>query len=159
MRRMPPPTQPALAHRFTFDSESITEIIFLLLVFYMLLGPAGGFVLSTCASISGLFVKSAYQIQSTGNLANQLLVASDRIKSLEKQVADQDLELTKLRQEAKDQDKLRKLLGLKQSLVRRTIAADVITHDPDNWFEQVTLDKGSQDNVRKGSAVVTNQGV
>jgi rod shape-determining protein MreC len=133
--------------------------LFLLVVFYLLLGPAGGFVMSACANISGVFTKGANQVESTRNLANQVLVASDRIKSLEKTVADQELELTKLRQEAKDQDKLRALLGLKQSLSRKTIAADVVTHDPDNWFEEVTVDKGSEDNVRKGSAVVSNQGV
>jgi rod shape-determining protein MreC len=145
--------------RLPLDSESIAEAIFVLAVFFMLLGPAGGLVLSTCATISGIFTKGANQVESTRNLANQLLVASDRIKSLEQKVADQDLELTKLRQESKDQDKLRALLGLKQSLSRRTIAAEVVTHDPDNWFEQIVLDKGGADNVRKGSAVVTNQGV
>jgi rod shape-determining protein MreC len=157
---LPAPVQSRLdSGRFAVDSESIAEVLFLLVVFYLLLGPAGGFVMSTCTTISSVFVKGANQVESTRNLANQLLVASDRIKGLERKVADQELELTKLRQEAKDQDKLRALLGLKQSVSRRTIAADVVTHDPDNWFEQVTLDKGSDDNVRKGSAVVTAQGV
>lgn len=145
--------------RFPVDSEAIAEVLFVLIVFYMLLGPAGGFVLSTSASISGLFAKGTSQLESTRNLANQLFVAYERIKALDKKVADQDLELTKLRREAKDTQKLRALLGLKQSISRRTIGADVVTHDPDNWFEQVTIDKGSDDNVRKGSAVVTNQGV
>jgi rod shape-determining protein MreC len=157
---MPSPLQGRMSsNRFPLDSESIAEVLFLLLVFYMLLGPAGGLILSASATISGIFTKGANQVESTRNLANQLLVASDRIKALDKKVADQDLELTRLRQEAKDQDKLRALLGLKQSLSRKTIAADVVTHDPDNWFEQVTLDKGEGDFVRKGSAVVTNQGV
>jgi rod shape-determining protein MreC len=157
---MPGPLQGRLAPgRSPIDSETVAEVLFLLIMFYMLLGPAGGFVLSTCATISSVFAKGANQVESTRNLANELLVASDRIKTLEKKVADQELELTKLRQEAKDTDKLRALLALKQSLTRRTIAADVVTHDPDNWFEQVTLDKGAADNVRMGSAVVTNQGV
>jgi rod shape-determining protein MreC len=153
------PAKSNSSSRLPLDSESIAEAVFVLGVFFMLLGPAGGLVLSTCATISGVFTKGANQVESTRNLANQLLVASDRIKSLEKRVADQELELTKLRQESKDQDKLRALLGLKQSLSRKTIAAEVVTHGPDNWFEQVVLDKGADDNVRKGSAVVTNQGV
>lgn len=157
---MPGPSQGRLTpNRFPVDSESLAEVLFLLIVFYMLLGPAGGFVMSFCSSLSGIFTKGASQVESTRNLANQVLVASDRIRTLEKTVADQQLELTKLRQEAKDQDKLRALLGLKQSLTRRTIAAEVVTHDPDNWFLQVTLDKGQEDNVARGSAVVTNQGV
>lgn len=157
---MPGPSQGRLSpSRFPVDSASLAEVIFLLAVFYMLLGPAGGFVLSTCASVSGLWTKGAYQVESTRNLANQLLVQLETIKTLEKKVADNDLELTKLRQEAKDTDKLRALLNLKQHISRRTIAADVVTRDPDNWFEQVTIDKGSDDAVKKGSAVITNQGV
>jgi rod shape-determining protein MreC len=85
--------------------------------------------------------------------------ASDRIKALELRVADQDLELTKLRQEARDTQKLRSLLGLKQKLTRRTIGADVVAHDPDNWFSSVTIDKGADAHVKLGSAVVTNEGV
>src|SRR6185437_5515032 len=125
---MPGPIQGRLSpNRFPIDSESTAEVLFLLVVFYLLLGPAGGFVMSACANVSGIFTKGANQVESTRNLANQVLVASDRIKSLEKTVADQELELTKLRQESKDQDKLRALLGLKQSLSRKTIAADVVT--------------------------------
>lgn len=104
-------------------------------------------------------MKGAYQVESTRNLANQLLVQAETIKSLEKKIADADLELTKLRQEAKDSDHLRALLFLKRSLTRKTIAADVVTRDPDNWFQQVTIDKGLVDGVKKGSAVITNQGV
>jgi rod shape-determining protein MreC len=157
---MPAPSQGRLSSsRFPIDSASLAEIVFLLVVFYMLLGPASGFVLSTAASVSGLFMKGAYQVESTRNLANQLLVQAETIKSLEKKVADADLEMTKLRQEAKDSDKLRSLLLLKQHLSRRTLAADVVTRDPDNWFQQVTIDKGLIDGVRTGSAVITNQGV
>jgi rod shape-determining protein MreC len=128
-------------------------------VFYLILGPLGGLVLSGYATVSGIFAKGAYQVESTKNLGAQLFVASQRIKSLEQKVADQDLELTKLRQDARDTQKLRALLGLKQTLSRRTIGADVVARDPDNWFSQVTLDKGYEDQVRKGSAVVTNEGV
>lgn len=157
---MPGPVQGRISpNRFPIDSDTIAEVIFLLVVFYLILGPLGGAVLTAYATASGIFAKGANQVESTRNLANQLLVASDRIKELEKKVADQELELTRLKEEARDTRKLRALLGLKQSLSRRTIGADVITRDPDNWFSQVTLDKGFEDHVRKLSAVITNQGV
>lgn len=157
---MPGPTQGRMSHsRFPIDADTIAEVLFLLVVFYLILGPLGGFVLSTYATVSGVFAKGAYQVESTRNLASQLLVASDRIKGLEAKVADQELELTKLRQEARDSGRLRALLGLKQKSSRKTIGADVVTRDPDNWFSQVILDKGSEDNVKRMSAVVTNDGV
>jgi rod shape-determining protein MreC len=157
---MPGPGQRGLSHsRFPIDSESTAEILFILLLIFMLAGPISGMVLWVHATISGVLSKSAYGLQSTGNLANQLLVASQRIKDLETKLGDSELELTKLKQETKDTQKLRAMLGLKQSLNRRTIAADVVSRDPDNWFSQVTIDKGSKDHVRRGSAVITSLGV
>ncbi len=157
---MPGPSQGRVSSsRYPIDSDTIAEVIFLLVVFYLILGPLGGLVLSTYAGISGIFAKGAMQVESGRNLANQLLVAYDRINSLEKKVADQYLEMTKLRQDARDSQKLRALLGLKSKLSRLTIGADVVTRDPDNWFSQLTVDKGYEDHVRKGSAVVTNEGV
>jgi len=116
-------------------------------------------VLSVHTQISGLFTKSAYQVESTRNLARQVLEASARIKALEKKVADDQLELTRLREQSRDTNRLRELLALRDTLERTTIAADVITRNPDNWFEQVTIDKGALDQVRVGSAVITNEGV
>lgn len=125
----------------------------------MLAGPISGAVLSIHTWISALLTKSAYQVESTKNLAQKLLVASAKINTLEKRLADDQLELTKLQEQARDTNKLRALLGLKQVLDRTTIAADVITRNPDNWFKQVTLDKGSRDRIVIGSAVLTSEGV
>jgi rod shape-determining protein MreC len=157
---MPGPSQGRIGpNRFPIDSDAIAEVVFLLIVFYLILGPLGGFVLSSYATVSGLFAKANNQVESSRNLANQLFQASDRINKLESRVADQQLELTKLRQEAGDTQKLRSLLGLKQKLNRKTIGADVVAREPDNWFSQVAVDKGFLDGVRTGSAVVTNEGV
>src|SRR5205814_9107742 len=54
---------------------------------------------------------------------------------------------------------LRSLLGLRNRANRKTIAADVITRNPDNWVAQITIDKGGLDHIRVGSAVITSQGV
>ncbi|MEZ4534753.1 MAG: rod shape-determining protein MreC [Cyanobacteriota/Melainabacteria group bacterium] len=34
-----------------------------------------------------------------------------------------------------------------------------MARNPDNWFEQAVLDKGDQDGVLKGSAVITADGI
>lgn len=125
----------------------------------MLSGPVSGIVLTTHTWISGLFTKSAYQVQSTGHLAKQLLVASAKIKALEKLLAEKEIELTKLKQQTGQAETLRALLGLKNQMTMPTVAADVITRDPDNWFEQITIDKGSSEGIKVGSAVITSLGV
>jgi rod shape-determining protein MreC len=145
--------------RLPISSEALAEISFLLVLIWMLAGPISGVVLSTHTFISGLVTKSAYNVESTGHLAQQLLVASDRIKSLEKQLAESQMQVTKLKQQTGDVDKLRSLLGLASRMSSPTLACDVISRNPDNWFEQATIDKGAADNVKVGSAVITAQGV
>ncbi len=145
--------------RLPIDSQSTAEVVFLLILIWMLAGPVSGAVLSTHTWLAGVITKGAYQVESTKNLANQLLEASNRIKSLEQRLANAQMELTKLKEQSKDTNNLRTLLGLKERMDRKTIAADVITRNPDNWFEQITIDKGGLDHVRVGSAVITSQGV
>ena len=145
--------------RLPKDSESTAEVIFLLILIWMLSGPVSGAVLTAHTWVSAVLTKSVTQVKSTKNLAEQLLKASQRIKALEKQVADDQLELTRLRQQSKDSEQLRSLLGLKNRLERQTVAADIITRNPDNWFEQVTIDQGSDQKITRGSAVITNKGV
>jgi rod shape-determining protein MreC len=126
---------------------------------YVVAGPLAGTILSIHASLSALITKGQTQIESTKNLAQQLLKASDRIKRLETKLAENQIELTKLREESKDTSELRRLLNLRSHSRRKAIAADVVSRNPDNWFEQVTLDKGEQEGVLKGSAVITSEGV
>lgn len=125
----------------------------------MVAGPISGLVLSVSTWASGIITKGANQVESTRNFAAKLLAASERIRTLEKQVADDQLKITSLKEQARDTQNLRALLNLRSKVDRKTIAADVITRNPDNWFEEVTIDKGSSDNIAVGSAVITNQGV
>lgn len=147
------------SHRLGDQSESIAEAIFLIIVIVMIGGPAAGMLLSAATWVSGVITKSAYQVESTRNLAEEVFVSSQRIRELERKLAASELELTTLRREARDTNNLRALLGLKENLARQTIAAEVIARNPDNWFEQVVLDKGSADGVSKGSAVITRDGI
>ncbi|MBX9666285.1 MAG: rod shape-determining protein MreC [Candidatus Obscuribacterales bacterium] len=141
------------------DTSSIAEAIFLIIVIIMVGGPAAGLLLGASTWVSGVITKSAYQVESTRNLAEEVFVSSQRIRELERKLAASELELTTLRRQARDTNNLRGLLGLKQKLTRKTIAAEVIARNPDNWFEQVVLDKGMVDGITKGSAVITRDGI
>ncbi len=156
---MPAAGQGRAGGRAPVSAEAIAEVLFLSILIYMIAGPLSGIVLWSTSAVSSLYSKSASGLESTKNLATQLVESSNRIKTLEKQLADAELELTKLRQESRDTDNLRALLRLKQAINRHTVAADVCSRTPDNWFQQVVIDKGQQDGVRKGSAVITSKGV
>lgn len=141
------------------QSQSIAEYVFLIMIVLMVAVPASGFVLSAQSGITGLFAKGAYQVQSTKDLAQRLLDSSNRIHALERKLAQNELELTRLKQQSRDSSRLRDLLNLKQKSQRETVAAEVVARNPDNWFEQVVIDKGTADKVTKGSAVISVSGV
>lgn len=145
--------------RISFDLFSTAEWLFLFTLAWLLAGPLTGLVLSANTCLSSLFTQGAFQLESTKNLANQVMVAAERIRNLETKLAQAQLELTKLRQQSKDASKLRELLRLKSHSEREAIAADVISRSPDNWFEQITINKGTFDHVVKGSAVITSDGI
>jgi rod shape-determining protein MreC len=140
-------------------SQSIAEYVFLVMIVLMVAVPASGFVLSAQSGIAGIFAKGAYQLQSTRDLAQRLIDSSNRIHTLERKLAQDELELTRLKQQSRDSNRLRELLDLKKKSERETVAAEVVARNPDNWFEQVVIDKGTADKVTKGSAVITVAGV
>lgn len=158
---MPGHDESRIAHsRFTVDSSMVAETVFLALLILMLAGPLSGLISFVQSTLSAMIMRGTTQVESTKNLAEQLLAAGEKINGLEKKLADAELENTKLRQEAKDVNKLRALLNLKQSITRQTVGADVTGRSPDNWFEQVIIDKGRKNAVvLEGSAVITSQGV
>ncbi|MFU8818931.1 MAG: rod shape-determining protein MreC [Desulfurivibrio sp.] len=55
--------------------------------------------------------------------------------------------------------RLKKLLGLKESLPDPTITARVIGRDPSLWFKTLTIDRGSSDGVERGMPAVTVEGI
>ncbi|MBN8660897.1 MAG: rod shape-determining protein MreC [Candidatus Melainabacteria bacterium] len=144
---------------FESQSQSLTEYLVLGMLVLMVAVPVSGFVLSAEAWTSALFAKGAYQVESTKNLAEQLFDASAKIRALERKLAQNELEMTRLKQEARDTSRLRSLLELKQKSKRQTIAAEVVSRNADNWFEQVVIDKGSADHITVGSAVISISGV
>ncbi|MBN9393865.1 MAG: rod shape-determining protein MreC [Candidatus Melainabacteria bacterium] len=141
------------------QTQTIIEYGFLILIVIMIAYPASGLVLSTQSWFSGLFAKGAHSVESTKNLAEQLIDASTKIHELERKLAMNELELTRLKQQSRDTSRLRSLLNLKQKSERATVAGEIVARNPDNWFEQVVVDKGTADKVTKGSAVISIAGV
>ncbi len=64
--------------------------------------------------------------------------------------------LTELR---KENERLRRMLALRETSEYELIAAEVIARDPNNWFSLVTINKGSRHGVRQRMAVITTDGL
>jgi len=64
-----------------------------------------------------------------------------------------------LQEQARENERLRDLLGFKQRHTFHMIPAEVIGQDPTSWFKSLIIDKGSDDHVVEGAAVITPEGV
>lgn len=58
-----------------------------------------------------------------------------------------------------ENERLRELLGFKQSLDRPAAAARIVAKDPSSWFNTVIINKGAADGLTKGLPAVTSRGI
>jgi rod shape-determining protein MreC len=58
-----------------------------------------------------------------------------------------------------ENERLRELLGFKQSLAQPAAAARIVAKDPSSWFNTVIINQGAADGLTKGLAAVTSRGV
>ena len=117
-------------------------------VFFAGFSPMQGFVSKAGLSISDFF-KEIFQfrnLQGENERLLQELVAKDNFHH-------QILELQK------ENYRLREMLDFQERSSYELIPAEVIARDPSNWFETITINRGSAQGVRSGMAVITSQGL
>jgi rod shape-determining protein MreC len=78
---------------------------------------------------------------------------------LEERVRYLETLLQQRQHQAREADRLRELLALRQTLSLDTIAAEVVTRDGMPWFRTLTLDRGRDAGVALEAAVISPAGV
>jgi len=82
---------------------------------------------------------------------------NQRLKIEIDRIYERQAELNTLKDE---NDRLEEELDLQQSLTDyRTISGTVISRNPDNWVDQIVVDRGSQDGVEVGMPVMSGSGL
>lgn len=98
--------------------------------------------------------------QATGLWHNYLYLVKVRQENvrLRGEIARLQGEVGRLLEADQANRRLRALLEFKERAVIALIAAEVIGRDPSNWFKAVLIDRGTEDGVRRGMAVVNADG-
>jgi len=108
-----------------------------------ILSPMDSLYKGILSSVRGSWERYIYLI-GVEEERNQL---ANRLKALESQNS-QFVELSS------ENARLRALLNYREELKSEGILARVVSRDPSNWAESVTVDRGSNDGIREGQAVV-----
>ncbi len=93
------------------------------------------------------------------DILQDVLKVREENKRLLTQLQETEATLNRSREALATNASLRRLLELKNSINRPTIAASVIGKDPSVWFRAVIIDQGSNKGVAKGCPVVNADGV
>jgi rod shape-determining protein MreC len=78
---------------------------------------------------------------------------------LREELSQQELLKIQLKELRQENYRLRELLEFKAQTTYELLPAEVIARNPNQWFEMLTVDKGSRQGVQQGMPVVTNQGL
>ena len=80
-------------------------------------------------------------------------------RQLKEQIEQMRLEQVRLSQDAEQAHRLQALLGFKEQMVAKTVAAQVIGSSPSDLSRIITIDKGENANLKPDMAVVTADGI
>lgn len=88
-----------------------------------------------------------------------LVTVAKENNRLKQALADAEAKLNQFEELTLANQRLRRLLEIKQSTIREVAAAEVISRDPSPWFKTVIINKGKADGIEKGYPVVMAEGV
>lgn len=87
---------------------------------------------------------------------NELIRANE---ALRRQNAELRLQLIQAAETARENDRLRQLVGWEKQTPWKRKLARVISHDPANWWRTIMIDLGSRDGLRENLPVLTPDGL
>ena len=94
----------------------------------------------------------------TKNFKNKTDIISEN-ETLRKEAADLSLEVARLEEAQLENDRLRVLLEFKRNLGFDTVAAQIVSREPNDWTGSVIIDRGTLHELSTQSAVCSSRGL
>jgi len=85
----------------------------------------------------------------------ELLKEIDNLRRENQQLKEQQIQTVAI---FRENDQLRRMLGLQSQVLWRLKAAEVVMRDPANWWSTVQIDMGSRDGIQTNQAVLSADG-
>ncbi len=88
-----------------------------------------------------------------------LVNAKNKNIKLKKDVNKLNARIEELKELEIANDRLRGLLDFKKTLKNKVVSAEVVSRGPSNWLNTIIIDKGENDGIFPGLAVITENGI
>lgn len=118
------------------------------------------FVKDTVGWTQQIFYVPIHYVRDTYTNLKELKNTFDENKILKEKIAEYRTLIYEVQQLKKENENLRKILDKTETMRDyQAIQAMVIARSPEKWYEQVTINKGSQHGVERNMAVITADGM
>lgn len=109
---------------------------------------------------SGAVMNNSYEsIKETQKDAKDIFEAQEIAHELTVKNRELEVENEKLLTQVKKLDEVNAALDFKKSFSYKTYAAKIIGRSPTSWHKQIIIDKGSNDGIKLGRGVLTENGI
>lgn len=142
-----------------FSAKAVFNIIILLVVLWILSRPLKGIGEYLYRTVGTLINNTFQNISTSKSNIDELFNAKILAKSKEKEITSLTIRVNQLKNQEEENIRLRNLLNLKKELGYKATAAEVIGRSPDNWHKQIIINKGTNNGVSKGDAVLSEKGI
>ena len=121
--------------------------------------PIGGFLRNVFSPVNKFFTSVGNKVSSWGSFVFSLGDVKRENEALTHQVDSFEGMLTKLTELQDENARLTELLNLKSIYSGDTLAARIIYRDVTSWLGNFTIDKGYDDGVEEGMAIISVKGL
>jgi len=122
-------------------------------------GPVRSFVLEVSAALQEVLTTGVRVAKNAWNRYLFLVGLQDENARLRRVIADLHQQVTDLREEAAAGRRLKELLDLKKTFGGVLVPAVVVGHDISGWSQTIVVDRGRNDGVVEGMAVICPMGL
>lgn len=123
------------------------------------LNPIAAWVRDVAAPVQQAVWRVAEAVETGTAFVFSLGRENSRTRALEKRVAALEGEVRRLRAVEAENARLKALLNYREAHFKASLAAAVISRNPDNWFSTVTVNCGRAEGVTPGAPVLTPAGL
>lgn len=118
------------------------------------------FIQDTVGSFQNVFLRPVYYVVGVVNSIDEMKNVYEENRVLKENLSTYQQKLYEIQELTKENEEFRALLDKTETITDyRPIQATVIARSPEDWFEQITLNKGKQHGVEKDMAVITANGM